>query len=132
MTHSKLYACSITITDDAGNSESLTLHNGDWSLTGVVPDGRAPEVYERPVGRTALSPLALAVLRGDELFRLQEADTDDLGDEDGYEVIVAMDPDDHLAGVHWSEMYGYYRFPDTDDQRIVYLSVEEALASPTT
>lgn len=36
----------VTITDDAGNSEALLLSEGDFSLSGVVPAGRALNLGE--------------------------------------------------------------------------------------
>ncbi len=35
-----------TLTDDNSNSATLLMPNGDQSLTGLVPDGRAAEAYE--------------------------------------------------------------------------------------
>ncbi|MCP4733036.1 MAG: hypothetical protein GY873_02480 [Bosea sp.] len=37
---------TITGTDDAANSESLLAPQGDWALSGMVPDGREAEVYQ--------------------------------------------------------------------------------------
>lgn len=40
--HASFVDGSFTITDDAAHSESLELAEGDFSLTGIVPNGRAP------------------------------------------------------------------------------------------